>query len=139
MIDVAILAQLGSANDLNANCFFATSPHALFNIMNMDTKNWNSFYGGKASPVICMISTPRLEQALPLETVVPIARETGRSRRKTDSKDAYLEFGGVEDDERGVLWGLQSLDWKKWGRKRLYKQVPWEDVAVGSLRKMGSA
>jgi tyrosyl-DNA phosphodiesterase 2 len=52
-------------------------------------------------------------------------------------KDAYLELGGVEDDERGATWGFQSIGWKRWGRKRLDKQVFCGDVAVVTLEKVG--
>jgi tyrosyl-DNA phosphodiesterase 2 len=50
-------------------------------------------------------------------------------------KDAYLELGSAEDDESGATWGFQSLDWKRWGRKRLDKQVFWGDVEVSGWRR----
>lgn len=53
-------------------------------------------------------------------------------------KDAYLELGGTEDDEEGITWGYQSVDWKRWGRKRLDKVVFWGDIHVRSLVRIGA-
>ncbi|KAH7109446.1 Endonuclease/exonuclease/phosphatase, partial [Dendryphion nanum] len=52
-------------------------------------------------------------------------------------KDAYVEFGGREDDEEGLTWGFQSVDWKRWGRKRLDKIVFWGEVEAKSLARIG--
>ncbi|KAF2109394.1 Endonuclease/exonuclease/phosphatase [Lophiotrema nucula] len=51
--------------------------------------------------------------------------------------DAYLELGGVEDDEKGATWGFQSKDWRRWGRQRLDKVVFWGDAEVKSLNRLG--
>ncbi|KAF2682322.1 hypothetical protein K458DRAFT_307192 [Lentithecium fluviatile CBS 122367] len=51
--------------------------------------------------------------------------------------DAYLELGGVEGDEEGLTWGFQSVDWKRWGRKRLDKEAFWGKVKVRNLRRIG--
>lgn len=52
-------------------------------------------------------------------------------------KDAYLELGGVEDDESGATWGFQSIDWQRWGRQRLDKEVYWGQVEIKSLERIG--
>lgn len=52
-------------------------------------------------------------------------------------KDAFLELGGVENDEQGATWGFQSIGWERWGRKRLDKQVFWGDIEVSALEKIG--
>ncbi|KAF2442357.1 hypothetical protein P171DRAFT_336936, partial [Karstenula rhodostoma CBS 690.94] len=57
--------------------------------------------------------------------------------RENGFRDAYLELGGVEGDERGATWGFQSIGWERWGRKRLDKQVFWGDVGVVSLARIG--
>lgn len=52
-------------------------------------------------------------------------------------KDAYLELGGVEEDEQGATWGFQSTYWMRWGRQRLDKIVFWGDVKAKSLERIG--
>jgi hypothetical protein len=52
-------------------------------------------------------------------------------------RNAYLNLGGVEGVEEGATWGFQNVDWKRWGRKRLDKEVFWGKLAVRSLRRVG--
>ncbi|KAJ4288065.1 hypothetical protein N0V90_012082 [Kalmusia sp. IMI 367209] len=52
-------------------------------------------------------------------------------------KDAYLETGGVEDDEAGCTWGFQSIGWERWGRARMDKEVYWGDIEVTGLDRIG--
>lgn len=51
-------------------------------------------------------------------------------------RDAYLELGGVEDDEEGATWGFQSIK-SRFGPKRLDKVVFWGNLHVSSLERVG--
>ncbi|KAF1996298.1 hypothetical protein P154DRAFT_443661 [Amniculicola lignicola CBS 123094] len=65
-----------------------------------------------------------------------------RPRDKTEPqdngfKDAYLETGGVEDDETGATWGYQSRNWERYGRTRLDKMAFWGALDLKNFEKIG--
>jgi tyrosyl-DNA phosphodiesterase 2 len=64
-----------------------------------------------------------------------------RPRDKTEPqengfKDAYLELGGVEDDEEGNTWGYQSVQ-TRYKPTRMDKVAFWGDIEVKHLERIG--
>lgn len=59
--------------------------------------------------------------------------------RQNNFKDAYLELGGVEGEEKGMTWGFQSFSAKRWGPSRMDKEVFWGAVRCDGWRRGCSA